>query len=139
MTSTHRPRRWTIKELIALTPHSSQAAWERLYLPQLVDRGTLIPRDQGWVGHRAAIEAALTNLEDQERAESVITSAGVQLCFSWLRLIEANATYPRAAIALATGGMSAALNWGASGPLLVLGAGLLAGRLARYVERERTL
>jgi len=134
MTAKHPIERWTMTDLVELVPGSTPARWKRDYLPKLVARGTLVADVDAWLGRLGEIEAALLERPRDKQAHGP-TETGLHAALAWLRTLRAHATYPNAAIALAIGVTSMPLDWSASTPLIVLGTGLLAGRVAKGFER----
>jgi hypothetical protein len=134
MAAKHPIERWTMTDLLALVPGTTSGCWKRDYLPKLLARRILVADRDAWLGRRGEIEAALLERQYDMRAGDE-TEAGLHSALAWLRTLRAHATYPNAAITLAIGVTSALVNWGVSAPLIVLGMGLLAGRIAKDFER----
>jgi hypothetical protein len=58
--------RWSIHTLVEHVPGSSRAFWRRM-LPTLISRGVLVKSGHGWLGRRAALDAALLEQTDEFR------------------------------------------------------------------------
>lgn len=106
-------------------PGSTRRLWRTQYVPALIARGALAGDGNGWLGRQFEIERALLGASGHTELHRWLY---------WLTTLGQHATYPNAAIALATGGTSWALHLVTAVPLLMLGAGLLAGRIARRWE-----
>jgi len=127
--------RWSIQALVTLVPGSNERRWRDEYIPKLVAAGALIQDAEAWLGRATEIEAVLLERFPHEPI-GIETQRGSELhqLLGWLRILADHSTYPYASIALATGAVSAALHLVTATPLLVLGVGLLAGRIARQFE-----
>lgn len=118
-------------------PGSTASCWQRNYIPRLVADGVLVADTDGWLGRWAEIEAALLKRSPTSDVAAFKDAPNLDRILAWLRVLAASATYPTAATALATGTVSLAFNLVIAIPLLVVGAGLLAGRVAKALEPDR--